>query len=46
LVSFYCLQCQIIHEDYPISDIMFISESFEMCKESYENILKIYLKGE
>jgi len=43
LISFYCSQCQTVHEDYPISNIMFIGENYEMCKDSYEHVLEPYM---
>ena len=48
LIGFYCSNCKCVHEDYPIKDVQFIGESYQICKESYEKILEPYTikKGE
>lgn len=43
LVSFYCYNCKEVHENYPINNIQFIGESYQMCKEGYDKLLKPYL---
>jgi hypothetical protein len=46
LIGFYCSSCGEVHENYPISDTQFIGELYQMCKESYEKILKPYINEE
>lgn len=43
IISFWCDECKIIHEEVPISEMMCISDNLVICKTSYENILKPYI---
>jgi hypothetical protein len=43
LISFYCYNCNCVHEDYPIKSMMIISDDLAMCKESFEKVLEPYL---
>jgi hypothetical protein len=43
LVTFYCVNCGIVHEEVPMSEIMCISENFAICKTSFDNAIKPYL---
>ena len=39
LISFYCSICETIYEDYPIKDIQFIGEKYQICKSCFDTIL-------
>ena len=48
LISFYCVNCNTIHVDYPIKNMMIFGEEnlTTMCRESFEKILELLIKSE
>lgn len=47
LISFYCINCDEVHIDYPISKMMIFGEEdlVTMCSESFEKVIKPYLNN-
>ena len=45
-ITFYCINCKMVHEEVPISEMMCISENFAICKTSFDNAIKPYLAHE
>lgn len=43
LVGFYCYGCKEVHENYEINNVQFIGEYYQMCKESYDELLESYV---
>lgn len=45
LITFHCVNCDKVHVDYPIKDLMVFGEEslITMCRQSFENILKPYI---
>jgi hypothetical protein len=46
LISFYCYNCGCVHVDYPIKNMMIISDNLQMCKESFEKVIKPLINNE
>lgn len=43
--SFYCSKCKEVHKNYKMSNIQFIGERYQMCKESYDELLESYINS-
>lgn len=41
LIGFYCSACNKIHIDFPIINMIFIDTETIICKQGYEQIIKI-----
>jgi len=46
LISFYCAECENMHIDVPISEILHIKGNIFICKTSFENNLYHYFSDE
>lgn len=44
LITFYCINCDEVHVDYPIKDMLVFGEEnlITMCRQSYDSVLEPY----